>query len=257
MTTSVSQRGGGAICRQPRWKPAGGRRRDGVCYDLPLGRQGRYRSVLHRKRPHACGARLPFLGADKPVFIDKPLCEDAAEAQQLQAAADANGTYFFSSSPSKWAPAVASLLEQLPRIGSIRTVVATGPAVKGAHFYVTHAAELLQRDVGPGARAVRCRSNERRHHIEISYGDGTVGIVNWLRGTRSLRHVVAYGEDGYLEVDASDRNRDEGTVSMLRVFAHGLRSGRPPPMNWAVEVVGNLAEAERSAQGRGALVTIS
>jgi predicted dehydrogenase len=200
---------------------------------------------------------LPFLRAGKPVYVDKPLCEDVAEAALLVRTAQRNGTFFFSSSPWKWSPTARRMRDALPKLGALRTVVVTGPAVDGAYFYVIHEVELLQVLVGSPAISVSCTSDATHHLMRIGFADGTVGIVNGLRGTRWIRHAIAYGENGYLQINISNLQRDEGMVRMIREFCLAIRRDAPPlPMELAAEAVRILVAAERSAEQGGAPVLV-
>lgn len=202
---------------------------------------------------------MPFLSAGKPVFIDKPLCENVDEAVELVDVARANDTFFFSSSPWKWTPAVERVVEATGAIGTVRTVVATGPAPLGTYFYNIHMAELCQRFLGSGARQVQTLDDAERHFTTIEYDNGAVAVINGLRGTRWMRHVTVYGEDGFDQAVITNAQRDEGMVRMMRAFTKGLKEGKPPvPMSWAEEMIRVLSAADFAArEGERAPVAVA
>ena len=195
---------------------------------------------------------MPFLRAGIPTFIDKPFTDNLDEAREMVATARATGAMLFSSSPWKWSPAIQDLAASLGSLGSVRTVVASGPGIEGPFFYVTHSVETLQYLFGVGVEHVSCIRDDLHHAITLRYRDGRIGFVNAMRDISWVRHAVVYGENGYLEADVSNPHRDEGQVRTVVEFIHAVRSGKPPlPLEYPEEATKIMVAAERSADRGG------
>ncbi len=195
---------------------------------------------------------MPFLEAGIPTFVDKPFTDDLDEAREMITTAHANGAMLFSSSPWKWSPAVQNLANSLDSLGSVRTIVVSGPGIDGPFFYVTHSVETLQYLLGVGVEHVSCVRDDLHHAITLQYRDGRVGFVNGMREIAWVRHVVVYGENGYLEADISNSHRDEGQIRTVVEFLHSVRSGKPPlPLEYPEEATKIMVASERSADHDG------
>jgi len=195
---------------------------------------------------------MPFLEAGIPTFVDKPFTDDYDKAREMTSTARATGAVLFNSSPWKWSPAVQDLALSLDSLGSIRTVVASGPGVEGPFFYVTHSVETLQYLLGIGVEHVSCVRDDLHHAITLRYRDGRVGFVNAMREISWVRHVVVYGENGYLEADVPNPHRYEGQIRTVIEFLHAVRSGKPPlPLEYPEEATKIMVAAERSADRGG------
>jgi predicted dehydrogenase len=195
---------------------------------------------------------MPFLEAGIPTFVDKPFTADLDEAREMISTAHATGTVLFSSSPWKWSPAIQDLAGSLGSLGSIRTAAVSGPGIGGPFFYVTHSVETLQYLFGLGVEHVSCIRDDLHHAITLQYRDGRIGFVNAMREIAWMRHVVVYGENGYLEADVSDAHRYEGQVRTVVEFLRAVRSGKPPlPLEYPQEATKIMVAAERSADRGG------
>lgn len=98
---------------------------------------------------------VPFLEAGVPVWVDKPLAADVADADTILAAAQRGGAPVTSSSTLRWLHDTAELAAEAGRIGEVQSVTVTGPADpdsphSGIFFYGIHVADLAQ-CLWPGA----------------------------------------------------------------------------------------------------------
>lgn len=96
-----------------------------------------------RHRAHA----EPLLAAGLPVYVDKPLACDVADAEALIAAARSSGAPLTSYSALRWTPETDALLGSLGETGGPQVVMASGPADTasehgGIFFYGVHVVEL-------------------------------------------------------------------------------------------------------------------
>lgn len=201
---------------------------------------------------------VPFLEAGVPAFIDKPFASDVHAASTMIEAARRGNAVLFSSSPWKWSPAVLDLRARLGDLDGIRTVVATGPAVEDAYFYTVHTAELVYFLLGGGIEHVSCVSDDRRHFISALHRGGSTVVINGMKHVAWLRHLVVYGQRGYLTADITNEHRDAGKVRTMIEFVHAVRSGIPPiPLDELLEVTAFMAAAEQSSRHGGRPVPIA
>lgn len=229
-------------------------------YDRPEDMLGQVDVVLvctHDASDHHVLA-MPFLREGIAAFVDKPFTDDHRHAAEMVQAARESGAVLFSSSPWKWSPVVQDLRASIDTVGPLRTVVASGPAPGDAFFYVTHSLELVQYVYGLGAEHVTCFEDPLHRSLVIGYPGGRIGVVNAMREIAWVRHLVAYGVDGYLEADVSNTHRDEGKVQMVVEFMRAVRSGHAPlPPDYAAEVTRILVAAELSARQGGRRVQLA
>lgn len=201
---------------------------------------------------------LPFLSAGIATFIDKPFTADASEAADLIRVARETGAVLFSSSPWKWSPVVNSLCDSLPKLGEVRTAIASGPAPGDGFFYVSHSVELVQYVLGTGAEHVTCIDSPSHRSIVIGWSGGRLGIVNAMRDIAWVRHLVTYGVEGYLEADVSNTHRDEGKIRMIVEFMRSAAAGTPPlPLDYLQEATDILVAAEQSSREGGRRVDVA
>lgn len=201
---------------------------------------------------------VPLLEAGIPTFVDKPFATTVSDALAMVQAADGSGTTLFASSPWKWSPAIQGLKSELPRLGEIRTLTVSGPGINGPFFYVTHLVEIVTYLLGHDVEVVSCQSNESVHLITGRFPDRRVFVVNAMRGTAWMRHIVAYGEEGYLEADITQADRDEGELRTVVEFIHAVRNGSAPtPSEELVPRTAIMVAADESARSGGSPVPLA
>ncbi|MBB5082157.1 Gfo/Idh/MocA family oxidoreductase [Nonomuraea endophytica] len=180
---------------------------------------------LHR--PHA----EPLLKAGVPVFVDKPLAGNSADAEAILAAARTGGVLVTSSSALRWA--VEAMRDRLEALGPIRSVVATGPVQRespygGVAFYGVHVVEMAlhllpppegepQISVLPGGVLAVARAGAAHAVLNLVErdADGAVPFAVQVTGTRGvLAEQLSLGKDY--------------TLPALRRFAEMVESGKRP-----------------------------
>jgi hypothetical protein len=105
----------------------------------------------------------PFIEADLPVFVDKPLATSVDELRTFVAWQRA-GARLLSSSGLRYAPELDACLAQLSPLGALRWVA--GVTCKTWERYGIHLLEPLYRLVGPGFLSVRLES---RPGLEVAH----------------------------------------------------------------------------------------
>jgi predicted dehydrogenase len=150
---------------------------------------------------HAALAR-PFIEAGLPVFIDKPMTTDYADAVALFDLAARTGAPLLSCSALRFASELPTAREAMARIGALSSVVSVGPG--DWYYYGVHAVELLGAIVGTGARSVHRHEFEQRDVSVIPYATGPVAVVETLRDAAYVFELTAYGQDGHTSFTVSD-----------------------------------------------------
>jgi len=194
----------------------------------------------------ATHARLatPFLEAGMPVFIDKPMTTDYADAVALFEIADRTRAPLLSCSALRFAAELEPARAELARIGTLSSVVSVGPG--DWFYYGVHAVELLSAIVGAGARSVHRHAFNGRDVVVIDYGDGPTAVVETLRDAAFVFEMTAYGEHGHTSFEVVDHLAfyantmrevvkmaqtgvsplaSEHTLEVLAILHAGVRSG--------------------------------
>lgn len=183
----------------------------------------------------------PFLDADIPVFIDKPLADNAAD---LAAFKDyhAAGRRFMSSSCFRYSRELAALRES-------RFTYATAFSPKYWRTYGIHILEGIRAVMGGGFEAVRDAGTEGRAQVQIRWTDGREALLQVIAGVPGPIAFQFHAKDDWIRVDSFD------TFSMFKAqladFIGFVQTGvRPFPVEETFELVSAVIAARQSlAQG--------
>jgi len=140
----------------------------------------------------------PVIHAHKPVYIDKPLAANYAEAAEITRLAKEEGCPLFSASSLRFDANVAAI-RQDPELGSVVSCDAFSPATldptnPGLFWYGVHGVEILYTFMGPGCESLRCYVSPDSHVVVGFWPEGRIAT---LRGTRRGAHdygVTVFGE---------------------------------------------------------------
>jgi predicted dehydrogenase len=188
-------------------------------------------------------------GLGKPIFVDKPLADTAANAKQILEAASENKTAFFSCSSLRFVP---QLLDACSKVADPILVSTFGPLGKAAAgssivWYGVHAVEMMQRALGRGARTVKTIEDKTGALLIVGYDDARRGVVELCRNAWHYGGTVRGKEAAAFVADTSRLYTD-----LLRQILEFFRTKSPPvdPLD-ALEVTAILDAAERSAGSNG------
>jgi len=195
---------------------------------------------------HAALANIA-LAAQKPIFIDKPLTNDLAEARAWQQAAD--GVPFFSCSPLRYAQEIASLDLAAWQTGSIAGLSAypsLGKRAENIFFYGIHLVELLLQIFGRGVVAVRRDAGTSADSGLVRYADGRLVGLNFLRDCREIYSVSVFTAEQAIHIDIDAwGNFYARTLDQILTFAE---TQTPPfstdEMVEAIQILDGLARAD-------------
>lgn len=206
-------------------------------------------------RPHPAQVR-EVVAAGRPVFLDKPVAANLADAVAIYRTAAEAGVPLFSCSAARFWPGVAALAGS--SAARPRAAISSGPSPALPHheelfFYGIHAAEALFTVMGPG-----CRSVER-------ITAGAVSLVAGRWDDERLGTLVALsdlpvhaGDYALTRVDA-DRTASTAGVGGYRGLVAAIVAffrGGPPPVTAAetLEIYAFLAAAGESRRRGGGCV---
>lgn len=199
---------------------------------------------------------VPILRAGKPVFIDKPLAADLADAVAIDRAAKAFGGRWFTSSSLRFTPTIWRYRTNTDR--PVLGVHAWSPCSLEPHhtdlaWYGIHGVEALFTAMGTGCESV---SRTRSEGADVSVGrwsDGRIGLFRGIRDGSQGYGLTVFGKD-YIESDA----KYEGYGPLVEQIALFLLGGPAPvdPVE-SLEIMAFIQAAQASSDRGGAPVKTS
>jgi predicted dehydrogenase len=153
---------------------------------------------LHRE--HA----RPFLELGRPVWIDKPLACDVADARAILDTAAASGALLTSYSTLRHVPDTEDLVRDAGSIGELQAVVVSGPAdpsseYGGIFFYGIHLVDIALR-LAPGPLGPICVTRGGATVVATTVVGGVHVTVHFVRPAGSDNrvpfHAVVVGRTG-------------------------------------------------------------
>lgn len=184
----------------------------------------------------------------KPIFLDKPMADNAANARKIYDIAKANNVKVFSASSLRFVPPLIEAIEAVKAVGEVKYTSTYGPLGKAPAgssivWYGVHAFEMLQRAMGLGAKGVFARRDSVGVVSIVDYGEGKRGVVELTEGAysyggsvRNEKKAVPFAVNNALLYPLELRE-------IVKFFA----GGEPPvTLDDALEVTSMLDAAERS-----------
>jgi predicted dehydrogenase len=201
---------------------------------------------------HAKLAR-PFLEAGLPVFVDKPMTTEYADAVALFDLADARGVPLLSCSALRFAVEIEAAKDELAAVGTLSSIVSVGPG--DWFYYGVHAVELLGVVTGTGASWVHRHALPEKDITVIGYEDGPAAVVETLRDAAYIFHLTAFGADGFASAHVQDAMGFY--TNTMQAFATMAETGVAPlQRDQTLEVIAILEAGNRSAE-RGERVELA
>ncbi len=191
---------------------------------------------------------VPALQKGLPVFIDKPLAETGAQAQEIVDIAAEGGAPLMSCSGFRWCAAAIGAREALPDLGTIELMTAT--AGQGQyHVYGIHPTEMVYGVLGPGTVAVRNLGREDRDILHLQRTDGVQVVLNmfWREVIAGGQQYVVCGSKGWHTLG------ELGAVyqNMMGAFVEMCNTGVQPISSVEMVEVIKVVEAGRLSREQG------
>ena len=196
---------------------------------------------------HAELAR-PFLEAGLPVFIDKPMTTDYADAVALFDLAEAKGAPLMSCSALRFPVELAEARASFDAAGTLSSIISVGP---GEWFYYgIHAVELLGAITTDRAEWVHRHALDEKDVALVGYESGLVAVVETLRDAAYTFHITAYGSDGLAAMEVKDM--PGFYANTMREVVRMVETKRAPlTREQTLDVMAILHAGNRSAETGG------
>ena len=202
---------------------------------------------------------MPFLEAGLPVFVDKPLASNTADARALVAAAHRRQAPLLSASSLRYDLSVQEVQSRRGEWGAVLGVDSHTPASQhplnpGWMNYGIHGVEIVYALLGPGCRRVR---SVRQEGVDVAVGEWADGRIATVRGIRTGR--AAIGLTAFMEKKiASLENSAYAYRELLKQIVGMCQSRRSPVAGEElVEVIAFQEAANRSMEQDGAPIDVA
>ncbi len=189
----------------------------------------------------------------KPVYIDKPLAANLADAVAIYKLGKRTGTPWFSASSSRFSPGYPALRDpnQTGRVLGCITYSRSVPSPGHGElfYYGIHGVDLLFALMGRGCEEVTAVKTEYFHAVRGVWADGRVGEYRGLLPgkTRAGVGALVFGQKAIRYHNGPYDYRPLLT-EVIRFF----RTGKPPVApEECVEVMAFLEAAQRSMEKNG------
>jgi len=196
----------------------------------------------------------PFIEAGLPIFIDKPMTDNAPDLRQFMTWHEA-GKPFMSTSAMRYSKEFRALDERLAETGDLRLI--TVSMAKSWERYGIHALEAVYPMLSAGGyTSVSHRGNEEANFIHLTHECGVaihLNVINDLYG--AFGHVHAFGTKGAVEAKFSDTFH--AFKAQLEGFVTYLRTGESPvPFSETVEQMKVIIAGIESRKRGGSVVRL-
>lgn len=190
----------------------------------------------------------PFLDKGIPVFIDKPLTDNARDLEAFRKRYAA-GQPLVSTSCFRYSMELLALAEE-------RYEYASAVSPKYWRTYGIHILEGVRAVMGGGFKAVRDVGAGDRSQVQLTWRDGRTALLEVVSGMAGPIAFNFYGPEKWVRVDSFD------TFGMFKAqledFVGFVKSGIMPfPAEETIEMISVIVAAQASkAQGGGKWVEI-
>lgn len=167
----------------------------------------------------------PFIEANIPTFIDKPLECLLENARRIIELAKKQGSLITSFSTLRYAETTVKLKEELKDKGPITAGHVVGPAdlkseYGGIFFYGIHTTELCQEVFERGAQSLVAYNQHNNVMVIVRYPDEKIVNLSFLGNASYVFQVFAYGKKGNAHCTlGSQANHYRGMKKFLQMIA--------------------------------------
>lgn len=150
-------------------------------------------------RPHLEQVK-PVFAAKKPVFIDKPVAGNLADAIEIFRLAKESGVPCWSSSSLRFGPGTSGMRNN-EAVGEVLGCDAFSPCSLEEHhpdlyWYGVHGVEMLFTVMGTGCQTVQRTQTEGYELVVGVWKDGRIGTYRGIRKGKSDYGTLVYGSKG-------------------------------------------------------------
>ncbi len=197
---------------------------------------------------------LPVLKAGRRMFIDKPIASSLVDAMAIFAMSEKYQVPIFSSSATRFAPAVRDMLEGKTPVGTVTgadTFSPTGsaPGHPDMFFYGIHGIESLFTVMGQGCKQVTRFSTARTDIVTGTWADGRIGT---FRGVQNGFGGKVFGSQSIADI-GDFAGYKPLLVQIIAYFNTGIVPVTPKE---TLEILAFMEAADESKRQGGARVDL-
>lgn len=200
---------------------------------------------------------LPVFRAGKPVFIDKPLAGNLADALAIDLLAKKYNARWFSSSSLRFSADTIRWREDPKLKAEVRGASSWGPcSLEATHtdlyWYGVHGVETLYTAMGTGCQTVTRAHTEGTDFVVGQWENGRIGTFRGIRDGKADYGLVVYGAKG-IEVGGKYDGYAPLVMRALDFFAGGDAPVEPQE---TIEMFTFMEAADVSLERGGAPVSL-
>ena len=207
-------------------------------------------------RPHLAQVR-PVLAAKKPVFIDKPVAGNLADALEIFRLAKENNVPCWSSSSLRFSPGIIGMRNN-EAVGPVLGCDAFSPCSLEPHhpdlyWYGIHGVEILYTIMGPGCVAVQRTQTDKYEFVVGTWKDARVGTFRGLKAGKEDYGALVYGTKGIARSGGYSGYKD-----LVEEIVKFFKTGQVPvPPEETLELCAFMSAADESKAKNGARVELA
>lgn len=200
----------------------------------------------------------PVLKSGKPLFIDKPLAGDLADAIAIDLLGKKYGGRWFSSSSLRFSPSILQYRTNAELRDQIRGASAWSPcALEATHtdlyWYGVHGVEILYTAMGEGCQTVTRIHTAGTDVVVGEWEGGRIGTYRGIRDGKGDYGLVVFGKE---KVEVGGKY--EGYAPLVGEIAQFFTGGEVPVSNVeTLEMFTFMQAADESKQRGGSPVALA
>ena len=196
----------------------------------------------------------PFVEANVPIFVDKPLCDNFTDLKIFQQWID-EGKPIISSSAMRYCKEYEPYHQSTYELGDLRYINVT--MAKSWEKYGIHALETLYPIVGPGFTSIQNLGSKDRNIVHLHHSKGIdINIANVFDMIGGFGLVSLVGTKSGIQIKSNDTFY--AFKKQLESYVHYLRTGvKPVPWEETKELMQLVAAGIKSREEGGIKINLS
>ena len=196
----------------------------------------------------------PFVEANVPIFVDKPLCDNFSDLKIFQKWIE-EGKPIISSSAMRYCKEFEPYHQSTYELGDLRYINVT--MAKSWEKYGIHALETLYPIVGPGFNSIQNLGDKDRNIVHLHHSKGIdINIANVYDMLGGFGLVSLAGTKSGIQIKSTDTFY--AFKKQLESYVHYLRTGlKPVPWEETNELMKLVAAGIKSKEEGGIKITLS
>lgn len=196
----------------------------------------------------------PFLDADIPVFIDKPLAVTESDLIWFEEAYK-KGKFFMSCSSMRYANECRTAKTELASLGKLELVTAVGK--KDWRKYGVHLLEAIFAMLDdPQPATVQHIGKKDKDIVHLEFGNGLQATIHLFMNISSTFQITMFGQNAWRLVDV--RNSYSMFRDNIIEFLRSVNEGKPRlAFEKTRNIISTLIAAEASLNANGSIIQLT